>query len=56
MGALAGYGVAEQFSGSRASLSVGVLLGGILVAGGVGLVANISLKAVSGWNQKNKLI
>jgi hypothetical protein len=50
-GAVIGYGVADVGSGSDAATLLGTLIGAVLGAGGVGVVAVLVLRAMSEWKR-----
>jgi hypothetical protein len=51
-GGIIGYGVADVSSQSDASHLVGTLVGSVIGAGGVGVVAVLVLRAMSEWNRQ----
>jgi len=53
LGAIIGYGVADVGSTSDLSHLVGVFVGSVIGAGGVGIVAVLVLRAMSEWNRRN---
>ena len=54
LGAIIGYGIADVGSDSDAAKFVGTLLGSIIAAGGVGIVAVLVLRAMAEWRRTNK--
>ena len=53
LGAIIGYGIADVGSDSDAAKFVGTLLGSIIAAGGVGIVAVLVLRAMAEWRRTN---
>jgi hypothetical protein len=53
LGGIIGYGVADVSSQSDLSHLVGVFVGSIIGAGGVGIVAVLVLRAMSEWRRQN---
>ena len=49
LGGLVGYGVGELMGGSSTWAAVGGLLGGLTGAIGVGVLANLTLRAMNEW-------
>ncbi len=54
-GAIIGYGVADVGSSSDAATFLGLLIGAVIGAGGVGVVAVLVLRAMSEWNRTQAL-
>jgi hypothetical protein len=52
LGGIIGYGVADVGSDSDAARFVGTLLGAVIGAAGVGIVAVLVLRAMSEWNRQ----
>lgn len=50
-GAIIGYGVADVGSSSDVATFLGTLIGAVIGAGGVGVVAVLVLRAMSEWNR-----
>ncbi|MFN8025068.1 MAG: hypothetical protein U0W40_01560 [Acidimicrobiia bacterium] len=50
-GAIIGYGVADVGSTSDVATFLGTLIGAVIGAGGVGVVAVLVLRAMSEWNR-----
>jgi hypothetical protein len=53
LGGIIGYGIADVGSDSDAAKFVGTLLGSIIAAGGVGIVAVLVLRAMAEWRRTN---
>ena len=53
LGGIIGYGIADVGSDSAAARFVGTLLGSIIAAGGVGIVAVLVLRAMAEWRRTN---
>ena len=53
LGAIIGYGIADVSSQSDLSHLVGVFVGSIIGAGGVGIVAVLVLRAMAEWRRQN---
>jgi len=53
LGGIIGYGIADVGSDSDAAMFVGTLLGSIIAAGGVGIVAVLVLRAMAEWRRTN---
>ena len=49
LGAMVGYGIGDLMGGSSTWAAVGALLGGLTGAIGVGVVANLTLRAMNEW-------
>ena len=49
LGATLGFGVGDVMGGSSAWAAVGALLGGLTGAVGVGVVSNLTLRAMNEW-------
>ena len=54
-GAIIGYGVADVGSSSQIATFLGTLIGSIIGAAGVGVVAVLVLRAMSEWNRTQAL-
>ena len=54
LGGIIGYGIADVGSDSDAAKFVGTLLGSVIAAGGVGIVAVLVLRAMAEWRRTNK--
>ncbi len=54
-GAIIGYGVTDIGSTSNVATFFGTLVGSIIGAGGVGIVAVLVLRAMAEWNRQNKV-
>ncbi len=50
LGAVVGYGVGDLMGGSSTWAAVGALVGGLTGAAGVGVVANLTLRAMNEWH------
>jgi hypothetical protein len=50
LGGLVGYGVGDLMGGSTTWAAVGGLIGGLTGAIGVGVVANLTLRAMNEWS------
>ena len=53
LGGIIGYGIADVSSQSDLSHLVGVFVGSIIGAGGVGIVAVLVLRAMAEWRRQN---
>lgn len=53
LGGIIGFGIADVGSGSGAARFVGTLLGAVIAAGGVGIVAVLVLRAMAEWRRTN---
>jgi len=53
-GGIIGYGVADVSSQSDAAHLVGTLIGSVIGAAGVGVVAVLVLRAMSEWNRTQR--
>jgi len=53
LGGIIGYGVADVSSQSDVSHLVGVFVGAVIGAGGVGIVAVLVLRAMAEWRRQN---
>ena len=53
LGGIIGYGVADVSSQSDLSHLVGVFVGAVIGAGGVGIVAVLVLRAMAEWRRQN---
>jgi hypothetical protein len=53
LGGIIGYGVADVSSQSDLSHLVGVFIGSVIGAGGVGIVAVLVLRAMAEWRRQN---
>ncbi|MFV0258358.1 MAG: hypothetical protein ACK5PP_07930 [Acidimicrobiales bacterium] len=49
LGAMIGFGTADLMTGSSAAAAFGALLGGVVAAAGVGVVAGLTLRAMNEW-------
>jgi hypothetical protein len=54
-GAIIGYGIADVGSDSDVATFFGTLIGAVIGAGGVGVVAVLVLRAMSEWNRTQAL-
>lgn len=50
LGGVVGYGIGDLMGGTSTWAAVGGLVGGLTGAGGVGVVANLTLRAMNEWN------
>ena len=50
LGGLVGYGIGDLMGGTSTWAAVGALVGGLTAAIGVGVVANLTLRAMNEWN------
>ncbi|MFV0523964.1 MAG: hypothetical protein ACK5RL_05640 [Acidimicrobiales bacterium] len=50
LGAMIGYGTADVMAESSVAAAVGALLGGVVAAAGVGVVAGLTLRAMNEWH------
>jgi hypothetical protein len=53
LGGIIGYGIADVGSGTDLARFVGTLLGSVIAAGGVGIVAVLVLRAMAEWRRTN---
>jgi len=53
LGGIIGYGIADVSSQSDVSHVVGALIGALIGAGGVGVVAVLVLRAMAEWRRQN---
>jgi len=53
LGGIIGYGIADVGSHSDMARFVGTLLGSVIAAGGVGIVAVLVLRAMAEWRRTN---
>ena len=53
LGGIIGYGIADVSSQSDLSHLIGVFVGSIIGAGGVGIVAVLVLRAMAEWRRQN---
>ena len=53
LGGIIGYGVADVSSQTDLSHLVGVFIGAVIGAGGVGIVAVLVLRAMAEWRRQN---
>jgi hypothetical protein len=53
LGGIIGFGIADVSSQSDLSHLIGVFVGSIIGAGGVGIVAVLVLRAMSEWRRQN---
>jgi hypothetical protein len=53
LGGIIGYGIADVSSQSDLSHLVGVFVGSVIGAGGVGIVAVLVLRAMAEWRRQN---
>jgi len=51
LGGIIGFGIADVASDSDAGAFVGTLLGSVIAAGGVGIVAVLVLRAMAEWRR-----
>jgi len=53
LGGIIGYGIADVGSGTDLARFVGTVLGSVIAAGGVGIVAVLVLRAMAEWRRTN---
>jgi uncharacterized membrane protein YccC len=53
-GGIIGYGVADVGSDSDTARFLGILIGSIIAAAGVGVVAVLVLRAMAEWNRQKR--
>jgi hypothetical protein len=53
LGAIIGFGIADVSSQSDVSHLIGVFVGAVIGAGGVGIVAVLVLRAMAEWRRQN---
>jgi hypothetical protein len=53
LGGIIGYGIADVSSQTDVSHVVGALVGAVIGAGGVGIVAVLVLRAMAEWRRQN---